>query len=119
MFHARHRNPLLFVAEFTFVFAFGNIRRHRLHFGQNLPNVVRGFQRSVVAELGLDRRPELWADYFGHYRRVVWLAQSRSADLEAAAADVAAMFGLPLTVIDTGTEGLERELERLVAEGGG
>jgi hypothetical protein len=81
--------------------------------------LVRGFQRSVVAELGLDRRPELWADYFGHYRRVVWLAQSRSADLEAAAADVAAMFGLPLTVIDTGTGGLERELERLVAEGGG
>jgi hypothetical protein len=81
--------------------------------------LVRGFQRSVVAELGLDRRPELWADYFGHYRRVVWLAQSRSADLEAAAADAAAMFGLPLTVIDTGTGGLERELERLVAEGGG
>ena len=26
------------------------------------------------------------------------------------------MFGLPLTVIDIGTGGLERELERLVAE---
>jgi Protein of unknown function (DUF1638) len=81
--------------------------------------LIRGFQRSVVAELGLDRHPELWADYFGHYRRVVWLAQERSAELEAAAAGVAAMFGLPLTVIDTGTGGLERELERLVAEGGG
>ena len=81
--------------------------------------LVRGFQRSVVAELGLDRHPELWADYFGHYRRVVWLAQSRSAELAEAAAEVAAMFGLPLTVIDTGTGGLERELERLVAEGGG
>ena len=81
--------------------------------------LVRGFRRSVLAELGLDTRPELWADYFGHYRRVVWLAQDRSDGLAAAAADVAAMFGLPLTVIDTGTGGLERELERLVTEGGG
>jgi Protein of unknown function (DUF1638) len=81
--------------------------------------LVRGFRRSVVAELGLDRHPELWADYFGHYRRVVWLAQSRSADLEAAAAGVAALLRLPLTVIDTGTGGLERELQRLVAGDGG
>jgi hypothetical protein len=78
--------------------------------------LVRGFRRSVVAELGLDRHPELWSDYFGHYRRVVWLAQERSADLEEAAAEVAAMFGLPLTVIDTGTGGLERELERLAGD---
>ena len=38
--------------------------------------LVRSFRRSVLAELGLDRYPELWPDYFGHYRRVVWLAQS-------------------------------------------
>jgi len=79
--------------------------------------LVRGFRRSVVAELGLDRHPDLWADYFGHYRRVVWLAQDRTAELEAAAGEVAAMFGLPLTVIDTGTGGLEQELEGLVAGG--
>jgi hypothetical protein len=81
--------------------------------------LIRGFRRSVIAELGLDRHPELWADYFGNYRRVVWLSQDRSADLDEAAAEVAAMFGLPLTVIETGTGGLERELERLVAGGGG
>jgi hypothetical protein len=81
--------------------------------------LIRGFRRSVLAELGLDRHPELWADYFGHYRRVVWLAQERSAELEAAAAEVAAVLRLPLTVIDTGTGGLERELEGLVAGGDG
>ena len=40
--------------------------------------LVRSFRRTVLAGLGLDRYPELWPDYFGHYRRVVWLAQSRT-----------------------------------------
>ena len=78
--------------------------------------LVRSFRRSVLAELGLDRHPELWPDYFGHYLRLVWLAQARDAALEAEAAAVAAMFGLPLTVLDVGTGGLERELELLVGE---
>jgi hypothetical protein len=80
--------------------------------------LVRGFRRTVLAELGLDRHPELWPDYFGHYRRVVWLAQDRDPELEAEAGRVAAQFGLPLTVIDTGTARLERELEALIAGGG-
>jgi Protein of unknown function (DUF1638) len=77
--------------------------------------LVRSFRRSVLAELGLDRYPELWPDYFGHYRRVVWLAQHRDPALEGEAAAVAAMFGLPLTVIDTGTARLERALENLIS----
>jgi Protein of unknown function (DUF1638) len=80
--------------------------------------LVRSFRRTVLAELGLDRHPELWPDYFGHYRRLVWLAQQRDPALEAAAERVAARFGLPLTVVETGTGRLERELELLVgAEG--
>jgi hypothetical protein len=78
--------------------------------------LIRSFRRSVLAELGLDSRPELWPDYFGHYRRVVWLAQSRDPALDAEAAAVAEMFGLPLTVVDVGTGGLERELELLLTE---
>lgn len=77
--------------------------------------LVRSFRRSVLAELGLDRYPELWQDYFGHYRRLVWLAQSRDRSLESEARAIAGMFGLPLTVIDTGTARLERELESLLA----
>src|SRR5579859_3974959 len=46
--------------------------------------LVRSFQRSVIEPLGLDRHPELWTDYFGHYRRVVWLAQSAEPGLAAA-----------------------------------
>jgi Protein of unknown function (DUF1638) len=76
--------------------------------------LVRSFRRTVLAELGLDRHPELWPDYFGHYRRLVWLAQQRDPALEAAAERVAARFGLPLTVVETGTSRLEQELELLV-----
>jgi hypothetical protein len=77
--------------------------------------LVRSFAKTVLAELGLDRYPELWPDYFGHYRRLVWLAQDRDPGLEAEAGRVAARFGLPLTVVDTGTSRLERELEALLA----
>ena len=80
--------------------------------------LVRSFERTVLAELGLDRHPELWQDYFGHYRRLVWLAQEREPGLEAAAERVAARFGLPLTVVPTGTARLERELETLIARDG-
>jgi Protein of unknown function (DUF1638) len=80
--------------------------------------LVASFRRTVLAELGLDRYPELWPDYFGHYRRLVWLAQSRDPALEAAAAGIAGQFGLPLTIIDTGTGRLEAELERLVQRPG-
>jgi hypothetical protein len=45
---------------------------------------------------------------------VVWLAQDRTEELEAEAERIAARFGLPLTVVETGLSQLERELERLV-----
>src|SRR5579871_6106784 len=80
--------------------------------------LLRGFDRLVVAELGLDRYPELWPDYFGHYRRLVWLAQDPEPGLAARAEQVAARFGLPLTVVETGTARLERELETLIAGDG-
>jgi Protein of unknown function (DUF1638) len=78
--------------------------------------LLRSFGRSVLAELGLDKHPELWPDYFGHYRRLVWLAQQPSPALAAEADRVAAMFGLPLTRIDTGVSRLEKALASLVAE---
>jgi len=76
--------------------------------------LVRSFDRTVIAGLGLDRHPELWDDYFGQYRKLVWLAQERDAALEEQAAQIADRFRLPLRVIDVGTSGLERELSILL-----
>jgi hypothetical protein len=78
--------------------------------------LLASFDRSVLAELGLDRYPELWGDYFGHYRRLIWLAQDPSPALAAQAERVAAMFGLPLTRIETGVSRLEAALAVLVEE---
>jgi hypothetical protein len=76
--------------------------------------LVRSFDKTVVAGLGLDRHPELWPDYFGHYRRLAWLAQERDPGLEERALAIAARFGLPLQILDVGLAGLTRELELLV-----
>ena len=46
--------------------------------------LVRNFDRLVVRGLGLDRHPELLPIYFGNYRRLVYLAQTDDAELDAA-----------------------------------
>jgi hypothetical protein len=77
--------------------------------------LVRSFGRTVEKELGLDRWPELRDTYFGHYTRVVWLAQRPDDELRSLAEDAAARMGLALTVVETGDAGLERALAALVA----
>ena len=56
--------------------------------------LVRHFERLVVRGLGLDRRPALMAAYFSNYRRVVYLAQSESPELQEMARRHAAYLGL-------------------------
>ena len=76
---------------------------------------MRAFDRSVVAELGLDRYPELRDDYFGNYRRVVWLAQEPDRRAARPGRAGGRLLGLPLTVLPVGDAGLERELAALLA----
>ncbi len=78
--------------------------------------LIRAFDRAVIQPLGLDRYPELWADYFGHYHRLVWLVQQPTAELEEAASRIADQFNLPLTRVPTGTAGLEAALAELLEE---
>jgi len=77
--------------------------------------LVQSFRRTVLKELGLDEHPELWDDYFVNYRRVVWLAQRHSEELEREARAIAQMFALPLTIQTVGIGSLETELEALIA----
>jgi hypothetical protein len=68
--------------------------------------LVRHFDRLVYAGLGLDRYPELLDDYFGNYRRVVYLAQTKNPDLEAQAKAAAVRLGLDYEYHFTGYGGL-------------
>jgi hypothetical protein len=76
--------------------------------------LARTFEHTVMRELGLDRHPELRDDYFGHYTRVMWLAQRRTLGTRLAAERAAAALGLPLEIREVGDVGLERALESLV-----
>jgi hypothetical protein len=76
--------------------------------------LARTFEHTVMKELGLDRRPELRDDYFGNYRRVLWLAQRPTLGTKLAAERAAAAIGLPLEVREVGNTGLERALESLL-----
>ena len=56
--------------------------------------LVRFFDRLVIKGLGLDRFPHLRDDYFGNYKRVVYLAQTEDASLQEQAKAAAETLGL-------------------------
>ena len=56
--------------------------------------LVRHFDRLIIQGLGLDRHPELLADYFGNYTTLVYLAQTEEPALQRQAEAAAAKLGL-------------------------
>lgn len=72
--------------------------------------LVRHFDRLVLQGLGLDRHPELLPDYFGNYRRVVYLAQTESPELEARARSCAERLELAFESHFTGLDPLAQAL---------
>jgi hypothetical protein len=72
--------------------------------------LVRHFDRLVIRGLGIDRHPELLTDYFGNYRRVMYLVQTPTPELDAKARECARQLGLEFERCVTGLDGFARSL---------
>jgi uncharacterized protein DUF1638 len=78
--------------------------------------LLRHFDRLVIRALGLDRHPELADQYFGNYRRLLYLAQVPSPRRIHEARLAAGRLGLAFAFRHSGYGGLERSLRSV--EGG-
>ena len=68
------------------------------------------FERLVIRGLGIDRHPHLADQYFGNYRRLVYLAQQPNAERLVAARAAAGRLGLAFELRHTGLTQLARAL---------
>lgn len=84
--------------------------------------LVRHFDRLVIRGLGLDRKPELEPLYFGHYRKLLYLAQAVDPALRNKAKAAAERLGLEFEYHYTGSGDLGKALanfnRRVIAEPG-
>jgi hypothetical protein len=76
--------------------------------------LVRHFDRLVIDAFKLQGHPELRDMLFGHYTRVVYLAQTDDAGLREAAARAADELGLPLEIMSSGMGLLKTSLAEQV-----
>ncbi len=77
--------------------------------------LARQFDSIIWAGLGLDRHPELLPDYFGAYRRLVYLAQSDDPDLTDRARAAADRLGLAFERRASGFGDLTASIEHAIA----
>lgn len=73
--------------------------------------LVRHFDRLIWKGMGLDRYPQLLPTYFGHYTRLLYLAQTEDPTLDAKAKAAAKRLGLRYEQRFTGLDGLARFLK--------
>ena len=78
--------------------------------------LVRHFDALVIRGLGLDRHPELRDDYFGNYRRLVYLAQFDNSETAAKARAAAERLGLAYERRFTGLAGIRAFLDPATRE---
>ena len=76
--------------------------------------LVKSFHRSVIVELGLDKRPDLRDDYFKHYNKMIWLAQNPTAELTTMAQAAADLIGLTLEIDVVGEGSLKEQILELL-----
>ena len=76
--------------------------------------LVKSFHRSVIVELGLDKRPDLRDDYFKHYNKMIWLAQNPTAEITAMAQAAADLIGLTLEIDVVGEGSLKEQILELL-----
>jgi hypothetical protein len=77
--------------------------------------LLKNFDRLVTRGLGLDRHPELAAEYFRHYKKLVYLAQTRAADADERARRIAQDMGLTYELRYNGYGELGTRLRALLA----
>lgn len=75
--------------------------------------LTRHFDRLIWQGLGLDRWPDLLEDYFGNYKRVVYLAQTHDPSMIAEAGIAAERLGLLFEHRLVGYGEMEPELVRI------
>ena len=76
--------------------------------------LVRRWEATVLSGLGLDARPELKEMCFAGFKRLIFLRQTPSRELEEKARKIAEFLELPLEVWDVGLTGLEASLAEVV-----
>jgi uncharacterized protein DUF1638 len=74
--------------------------------------LARQFETLVYGPLGLNAHPELLADYFGNYTRLMYLAQTEDDRLTEKAEIAAQKLGLRFERRFVGTAAVEKVLER-------
>ncbi len=77
--------------------------------------LIRHFDRLVTRGLGLDRHPELASEYFRHYRKLVYLAQTQVPSTIDRAKQIAQRMGFEFEHRFTGYGELGQRLGALVA----